>query len=120
MKKTEGRKQEIRVYLSTDEKQTLLAKAAATNQRLSGYIRNCLTRRINKTAVSKEVIADRVLLSKIKSGVMLVKAIAQESTDATSREKLLNELQSLTYIVDNAIMTSMGCNEDDSSNLSEE
>lgn len=118
MKNNQVRTKEIRVYLSAEEKEILEGRAAATNQKLSGYIHDCLTRRINKMPISPEAIADRVLLSKIKSSVMLLTTITRGSTDLSSRDKLLNELQALTRIVDNTIMVCMGCSEDDSSNLS--
>lgn len=118
MDSSEVRTKEIRVYLSAEEKKALSLKAAASNQKLSEYTRNCLTRRINKMVLSKEAIAERVVLSKVKQSIMLLNAIASDSTDIKNQDKVLKELLSLTAIVDNAIATSFSCEENDSSNLS--
>lgn len=118
-KPKERLEKKVWIYLSDADKQALTLKASATNQKLSAYIRNCLTRRINKIDVSKEAIADRILLSKVKQSIMMLRAIAKSSDDATNRDKILNELDSLTNVIDPAIMASMGLSGDDSSNLSE-
>jgi hypothetical protein len=118
MEKKAGRTQEIRVYLDTQEKDALLSKATASNQKLSTYVRNCLTRRMGKIVVTKDAIASRVVLSKIKQSAMMLKTIAEESNDTTNGAELLGELEKLMEIVDDAIMASITNTENDSSNLS--
>ncbi len=119
MEKKTGRTQEIRVYFSTEEKETLLSKAAASNQKLSTYVRNCLTRRMGKMVVTKDAIAARVVLSKVKQSAMMLKTIAEESKDTINGAELLGELEKMMGYIDDAIMASITNKEDDSSNLSE-
>lgn len=115
----ENHRKLVPIYLSSEEKALLESKAKVNEQGLSRYIRNVVLRRISKVPISEKVVADRVLLSKLKSSVILLSNIASEVTETPSKNELLNELQSLTNIIDSAIIKSMVGKENDSSNISE-
>lgn len=115
----EGYRKLVPIYLSVEEKELLESKAKVNKQALSRYIRNIVLRRVSKAPISEKVVADRVLLSKLKSSVILLSNIALEVTDIQNKNELLNELQSLTSIIDSAIIKSMVGKENDSSDISE-
>lgn len=118
MTQIKEKRKRVWTYLNSSEKQTLTEMAEAANQSLSEHIRVKLTRRTNKIQLSPHVIADRILLSKVKQSTMIIRAIAQGSSDTENMEKIFKELDKLVNTIDPAILRLIGV-EDDSSNLSE-
>lgn len=114
----EEKRKRVWAYLTSSEKQSLVEKAEVSNQRLSEYIRARLTKRTSKVQLTREVIDSRIVLSKVKQSIMMLKRIANSSSDIDSKEKIIGELDNLIDVVDPAILCLMGI-KDDSSNLSE-
>ena len=118
MNQVKEKRKRVWTYLNSSEKQALTKMAEANNQSLSEYIRTRLTKRTNKVQLSPHVIADRVLLSRVKQSIMMLKVIAQGNSDDASKKKMLIELNNLTAVIDPAILALIGAS-DDSSDLPE-